>query len=734
MTSSPYILKGQIRQFEDKLADLIAHQAQILSGLTIFRWVTLLLYLAFTLSLYVGDVMNIQTLFDSFLGSFIGFALYLLIAVGLAYSLASFKHNFYVYRGIHGGAFAIVIVVIMMGLTAEIFQSSGQQDVKARAGAESSGQYQATLKQSPTAILSQGYADPYADRLIKIEGELAKVREMERTCVKTCAAQRQKIEALEGQIAAVQQLQQQSATKHSADIASAQERHNQQLNQIEEKHYNPTIRSVKELTGVGLGTAITLIMGLISIIFEICHGYFSTMYNRTLRSIEALKSQLVVLRGQYADLTGTELDPTDPTQMSQPKPTETKAADPAPDLNNQPTRPKNLSLAGAVSAFSNDPTAHLPPALLPVFEGIASGLNQTQQERSQFYNNAAKAAADIEKAWDDATTYPAKQAGKPILGTKEQQLRIPEVSTYRTELEAAGIPSPYDPVLEKSADKESIQRIIGRVQTKPTDRPARPDEPTGRVENEPTEPDQPTDEQIMLKKAQTEIEALKAQNLAIQQQAEREKAELEAKARQQAQADLKARLEQVRAEREAKAEAERIARERAETERQARLQAERERLERDRAAAEARATAERQAREQAEQAARLERERLERERAAAEARAREQADLAAKAEADRLAREQAEADLKARAEELGRLTEEQVGLAAQVIEHAIKEGRVTSLGFESLKADLKTANLPTSSDSIRRLIKLGCQVLAERGIVKPNPRAGVSGQPNFLIV
>lgn len=730
MSSSPYILKGQIRQLEDKLADLIAHQAQILNGLTIFRWVTLLLYLAFTLSLYVGDVMNIQTLFDSFLGSFIGFALYLLIAVGLAYSLASFKHNFYVYRGIHGGAFAIVIVVIMMGLTAEIFQSSGQQDVKARAGAESSGQYQATLKQSPIAILSQGYADPYADRLIKIEGELAKVREMERTCVKTCSAQRQKIEALEGQIAAVQQLRQQSATKHSTDIASAQERHNQQLNQIEEKHYNPTIRSVKELTGVGLGTAITLIMGLISIIFEICHGYFSTMYNRTLRSTEALKSQLVMLRGQYADLTGTELDPTDPTQAPPPKPTETKAA----DLNAQPTRPKNLSLSGAVSAFSNDPAAHLPPALLPVFEGIASGLNQTQQERSQFYNNAAKAAADIEKAWDDATTYSAKQAGKPILGTQEQQLRIPEVSTYRTELEAAGIPSPYDPVLEKSADKESIQRIIGRVQAKPTDRPARPDEPTGRLSIEPTEPEKPTDDQIMLKNAQAEIEALKAQNLAIQQRAEREKAELEAKARQQAQADLKARLEQVRAEREAKAEAERIARERAETERQARLQAERERLERDRAAAEARATAERQAREQAEQAARLERERLERERAAAEQRAREQAALAAKAEADRIAREQAEADLKARTEELGRLTEEHVGLAAQVIEQAIKSGRVTSLGFESLKADLKAADLPTSSDSIRRLIKLGCQVLAERGIVAPNPRAGVSGQPNFLIV
>ncbi len=717
--SSPYILKGQIRQLEDKLADLIAHQGQILSGLTIFRWVTLLLYLAFTLSLYVGDVMNIQTLFDSFLGSFIGFALYLLIAVGLAYSLASFKHNFYVFRGIHGGAFAIVIVVILMGLTAEIFQSSGQQDVKARAGAESSQQYQTTLQQSPTAALSQGYADPYADRLIKIQGELASVRELERTCVKTCAAQRQKIEALEGQIAAVKQLQQQSAAKHSSDLTTAQALHNEQLNQIEEKHYNPTIRSVKEITGVGLGTAITLIMGLISIIFEICHGYFSTMYNRTLRAIETIKGQLVVLRGQYAELTGAELEPTDPTQVSRPNPTDPTQTAPATDLNNPLSRPKNLSLAGAVSAFANDPQAYTPPALFPLLAGLATGLNDTQRARTQMYSKIATKADSLEKAWDDATTYPTKQAGKPVLGTQEQQLRIPEVSTYRAELEAAGIPSPYDPVLEQAADKDAIQRIIGRVQPQPTDRPARPHEPTGRL---PTDPTQPTEEQTRLKNAQAEIEALKAQNLAIQQQADREKAELEARARQQAQADLKAKLEQARAEREAKARAEQAARERAEAEHQARLQAERERMEREKAAAEARAERERQARE-----------RLERERAEAERIAREQADLAAKAEADRLAREKAEADLKARAEELGRLTEKQVGLAADVIEKAIKEGRVTTLGFESLKADLKAADLPTSSDSIRRLIKLGCQALVARGVVTPNPRAGVSGQPNFLI-
>lgn len=689
--SSHYVLKGQILHLEDKLIEMREHLASILKGLTIFRWVTLLLYLAFTLSLYVGDVMNIKTLFNSFVGSFIGFALYLMIAIGLAYSLASFKHNFYVYRGIHGGAMPMVIVVILMGLTAEIFQSSGQQDVKARAGAAASQQYQNMLQQSPTASLSQGYADPYADKLIKLEGELAKTQELERTCVKTCSAQRQKIEALQGQIAAVQQLQQQSASKHSTDLTTAQNLYSQQLNAVEEKHYNPTIRSVKEMTGVGIGTAISIIMGIISIIFEICHGYFSAMYNRTLRSIEELNQRIVALRGQYADLTGNELITNQPTT---PQPAQ-------PDPNSQPTSGQvkppivNLTgLSGAVTAFAPNLTGKYSPTLSTpangMLEKVAVELNQAQQVRDQIHAGLAEKADAISAAWADATRYPSEKT-----------------STYAKELAAAGIPSPHDPVLDQAADQESIRRIINRAKpdlSTPLPAANLTDNLTGQVKNQVIEagqvvgqvPGQLDQNAEKLANAQAEIAAMKAEKVRLEAEANkfREAAEQAARqARERAEAEAQQRAE-------AEAKARKLAeQQRAEAEAKARLEAQRQ------AEAQARAKADQAAREAAERQARLERERAESE---------------AKAQAEREA-------------ERGNLTEEQVNQAADVIRQVIQSGQVTRLGFNSLKEHLIKAKLPSTSDSIRRLIKLGCQQLIAEGIVRNNPNAG-AGKPDFLIV
>ena len=47
---------------------------------------------------------------------------------------------------------------------------------------------------------------------------------------------------------------------------------------------------------------------------------------------------------------------------------------------------------------------------------------------------------------------------QPIPPVKTEK---PSVSTFKAELEAAGVSMPYDPVLDKAADKASIQRIIG---------------------------------------------------------------------------------------------------------------------------------------------------------------------------------------------------------------------------------------------------------------------------------
>ena len=98
-----------------KITDLKKHLAYIEGLLAMSKWLTFLLFLAFTLSLYLGDILHLQTLITSFIGSAPGFVFYLIICLMLAYVLAGIKHAAYSHMALFGRVLAIVAVVVSMG-------------------------------------------------------------------------------------------------------------------------------------------------------------------------------------------------------------------------------------------------------------------------------------------------------------------------------------------------------------------------------------------------------------------------------------------------------------------------------------------------------------------------------------------------------------------------------------------------------------------------------------------
>ena len=711
--NNQYLIKAQIEKTEGKLHALVAHKHRIEDGLDIFRWVTLALYLAFTLSLYIGDIMHLRTIFESFVSSIVGFILYLVIAIGLAYALAAFKHNFYCHRGLHGGAFAMVLVVMIMGLMAEVFQSGAQQDVKARAGATTSAEYQTLLQSNPAALLNGPHADANADKIIELQGELGRANELLRTCKNTCKAQRQKIAMLEGKISAAKQLQEEAAAQRSVDINTAQRNHADLLNQTEEKHYNPTIRAVKETVGVGIGTAVTLIMGFISLIFEICHAYFSYMYNQTVRSIEDYETDLSELKGEYAEATGTEYVGTyHPAPATQPQHTRPMVRD--IDINN---------LSPTASAFA---------------AGLADGLGKSQMARNQLHTSIRNALTP------NPETYRNRLEARGVyVPQSDTVLDQPVESPYPTELDLLNRPTQpnstgrvTEPDLTEPNSTSEIPEIEGRVGETQPDPAAEAAERAAELKEKLAA----AEAEIARRKAARE--AAKAR-LAEEREAarverqklEQEKAKLEAErqAAEQAarEADAKVAAAQAEAERlvqeamaKAKAEAARAEAERQAAER-ARIQAaeaERRRIEAEREAAERaeREAAERQAAERARiQAAEAERRRIEAEREAAERAEREAAERQAAERAERQAAERLAA--------LGSLTEDMVVIAANAIRSARLSGKLKRLGKGSVAELFKEAGLPRSSEEIKRLFDFACELLADEGFIvrNPNERQGV---------
>jgi hypothetical protein len=288
-----------------KIADLKKHLAYIDGLLATSKWLTFLLFLAFTLSLYLGDILHLQTLITSFMGSAPGFSFYLIICLMLAYVLAGIKHAAYSHMAMFGRVLAIVAVVVSMGLLAEVFQSSGNQDTKARVVMENSAEFKAAVNANPLAGLN---LSGNTGNLTRLQGELAEAQSYLKSCKKTCHIQQAKVDKLNAQIAAEQAVNADHASNLATLTQTALQAQTERIRHIEEKGYNPTIRSIASITGLQIATAIVLVMLFISAQFETLHYWLSEMKARALMALDGLQAALVRLEVEYFQATGLEFD------------------------------------------------------------------------------------------------------------------------------------------------------------------------------------------------------------------------------------------------------------------------------------------------------------------------------------------------------------------------------------------------------------------------------------------
>ena len=262
------------------------------------KWLTFLLYLAFALSLYVGDIWHLQTLLTSFMGGAFGMVFFSVIAVLLAYVLAGTKHAAYTHFSMFKTVKLVLLVAVFTGIMAEVFNSSGVQDIKARAITDSSKEY-SSLVQSNTETgvnVSSTLAHSIAgaeQRLARCKVNLANGKE------KHCRGDEAKVNGLKAsQDAAL-------SAQVAASTASQSERF-RRMDALKHEAYNPVIKSLSAGLAIEIAAAIALMMLIFAAVFEAMHFYLSVMRRDTLNAINDLVDALGRAEADYYQLMGYE--------------------------------------------------------------------------------------------------------------------------------------------------------------------------------------------------------------------------------------------------------------------------------------------------------------------------------------------------------------------------------------------------------------------------------------------
>lgn len=406
---TPALAQKQRELLDQQLQDHRANDTRASKLLWLAMLITFLLYLAFNLHLYLGDPLTWAAYFVEWTAT-IGFLFMLGLVVLMAAFLSWVKHHAYLHFGFYGSVTLVVVTVIGFALFAEFFSSSASQDAKSNAMLERNSAYKATL-QAPTA--------PPVDTGLALQ--LASAQQKLAQCQTRLASGKEK--HCNGDAAKVQTLESAQSTAMTAQVQIASNttklNHDRQ-DKLKADSYNPVIVFMAQLlAGNGdytdyIKAAVVIIMLIVAVAFEILHHFLSRSKERSYAAIKHLELEL-------AKLTDSS------TTLPQPS-------------TKQP-------IGFTQNPRSNAVLSPEPPVL-----------NTVPDARFK-YQDDEKAKVPMGFAIPSPT-----KSTDARLGTAEHQLSIPQISSFASELTKAGIPFPRDPVLNKTADLASINRIIGKAQ------------------------------------------------------------------------------------------------------------------------------------------------------------------------------------------------------------------------------------------------------------------------------
>lgn len=402
---TPALAQKQRELLEQQLQDHRANDLRASKLLWLAMLITFLLYLAFNLHLYLGDPLTWSAYFTE-LTATVGFLFMLGLVVLMAAFLSWVKHHAYLHFGFYGSVGLVVVTVIGFALFAEFFSSSASQDAKSNAMLERSSAYKSTLQAPTAAPIDSSLALQLASaqqKLAQCQARLASGKE------KHCNGDAAKVQALEN-------AQSTALTAQVQIAANTTKLNHDRQDKLKADSYNPVIVFMAQLlAGNGdyidyIKAAVVIIMLIVAVSFEILHHFLSRSKERSYAAIKHLELEL-------AKLTDSS------TTLPQPSPKQPMGFTQNPRSN---------------AVLSPD-----PPVPEPRFK----------------YQDDEKAKFPMGFAIPSPT-----KSTDARLGTAEHQLSIPQISSFASELTKAGIPFPHDPVLNRTADLDSINRIIGKAQ------------------------------------------------------------------------------------------------------------------------------------------------------------------------------------------------------------------------------------------------------------------------------
>lgn len=380
------------------------HLAYIDHLLAYSKWLTFGLYLMFALSLYVGNVFHIEATLTKYAGSEVGLGAYLIICVLLAYQLSGTKHAAYTHFSMFKTTFGIVAVVICMGLLAEWITSADMQDTKARVTTENNAEYQNLVGSSSTNSPASISVDPL------LAAQIATAQKVYNRCQERLAIGKEPhCNGDKGELDSLQATQrasiEASTTAATAIATASREADRDRIDNLKEESYNLVFRMLKDVMGWTIATAVSALLLLVAIFFEIGHYKLSSMRRETREAIRGLQRELAAHEIDYERATGEEFDTGQPQPMANPMP-------------------------AAATAFHGT--------------GIPSPL--------------AKLA---DKAY---SAFGGRTAPAPTEKQLTQAERNANSEKWRNALEDRGVPVPdIDKAMEQDASDETIENILGKI-------------------------------------------------------------------------------------------------------------------------------------------------------------------------------------------------------------------------------------------------------------------------------
>ncbi len=326
MFESKNYIEKRLQLLREQLTELEQHGKGVNLFLNLAMLLTFLFYLAFALNFYLGDMLHLGVYLQGDTPAIVGAAFLGFISFLLSLVLAGIKHTAYHDFALYGRRLKyIVFAVIFFALFAEVFQSSSNQDTKAKVLVESSAEFQNLNKPvQPSIVVSS--------RLGDLSAQLAKAEAAAKGCKTGCGRHDSKIAGLKASIAAedkTNQLNAEASVKAATEIARI---NHQRIDDKTKDSYNPIIKLFISL-GLSIAAANILVVLIISASFETLHEYLSKSKEQNLNAIRGLKEAIIKIEAGLED--GEYKSPSLPSSVKPVKMPESELGKPV-TLNKPP--------------------------------------------------------------------------------------------------------------------------------------------------------------------------------------------------------------------------------------------------------------------------------------------------------------------------------------------------------------------------------------------------------------